>query len=289
MNGKLMSKVNNSLISIDQRMERVRILSGNNVKMIAIVTMVVDHFSKIVLSWLSSEVWFPLAVSGEMPQGEWQQIDEFIRFKLYGIGTIAFPLFCFLLAEGFRYTSSRKRYCLLMAAFAVVSEIPFDLAFFSSDCIEAGTYPFFWMYQNVFFTLLLGLLAVWGIEIFQCQAEEKAVRIKNIVIQTSCVLAAASLADLIYSDYGSQGVLFIVGFYVAGKNRLYQITIFLLLYIITTGNQPPIYTMMSCVAILFYNGKRGKWRHKYFFYWFYPVHLAVLFLMTIWLDFYIKR
>lgn len=67
--------------------------------------------------------------NGQMSQEQFYKIDNFIRFDLQSIGTIAFPLFCFLLAEGFQHTRNKKRYIGLMFAFALISEIPFDMGF----------------------------------------------------------------------------------------------------------------------------------------------------------------
>lgn len=279
----MITKIDSGFQTLDHQMGRFRFLSGNTVKMIAIITMFVDHFSKIVLLWFTDNVWGPLYQSGQMTLEKAQQIDYFIRFDLYGIGSIAFPLFCFLLTEGFYYTKDKKRYCFLMGVFAILSEIPFDIAFFTDYSTSEGTYPLYWGYQNIFFTLLLGLVALWCIEKFPCPSDVKSEKIKGALLQIASVVVAAITADLIHCDYGSMGVLFIVGFYICRKNRLYQILMFLFLYMMTTGNQPPLYTVISCMVILLYNGTRGKWHLKYFFYWFYPVHITALHFITVWL------
>ena len=80
-------------------------------------------------------------------------------------------------------------------------------------------------------------------------------------------------------DYGLEGILYIAAFYVCRKNRIYQVLLFLLAYMVATGNQPPLCTLLACVLILLYNGKRGKLRLKYFFYAFYPIHIIILYLI----------
>ena len=118
-------------MSIDRKINRIQFLTGNSLKVIAVLTMLIDHLSKTVLQWLQSNYWWPMVDNGQMSWERFQEIDYFIRFDLQSIGTIAFPLFCFLLTEGFQHTRSKKRYIGLMLAFALISEIPFDIVFFS--------------------------------------------------------------------------------------------------------------------------------------------------------------
>lgn len=278
----LIGKVNSNFQKLDRRIERVRFLTGNTLKLIAVLTMVVDHICKIVLQWLLTDGYWGLMLdAGEMPWGNYQKIDNFIRFDLQNIGTIAFPLFCFLLAEGFQHTRNKKRYIGTMFIFAIISEVPFDIGFFSRYSMMEGTFPFYWGYQNVFFTLFLGLASLMSLEKFACKSQKMADKIKSAILQVASVAAIAVLAELIRCDYGMEGILFVVTFYVCRKNRIYQILLFLSAYMFTTGNQPTIYIMLSCLAILLYNGNRGKLKLKYFFYAFYPVHILILYSITI--------
>lgn len=64
------------------------------------------------------------------------------------------------------------------------------------------------------------------------------------------------------------------------KSHVLQVVMFLVLYMATTGNQPPTYTMIAAFLLLLYNGKRGKWKAKYLFYWFYPIHIFVLYVIA---------
>ena len=81
-------------------------------------------------------------------------LDQLLRLA----GRLAFPIYCFLLVEGFLHTHDLKKYALRMLGFALISEWPFDWAFFS------GVY---WGHQNVYFTLLLGLLAMKALDAYQ--------------------------------------------------------------------------------------------------------------------------
>lgn len=176
--------------------------------------MVIDHLCKIVFQWLLSDYWWGMINNGQMSQEQFYKIDNFIRFDLQSIGTIAFPLFCFLLAEGFQHTRNKKRYIGLMFAFALISEIPFDMGFFSRYSLMEGTFPFYLKYQNVFFTLFLGLLTLVCLERLSCKSEIRTEKIKSVILQVICVAVLALVAELIRCDYGMQGILYIAAFYV---------------------------------------------------------------------------
>lgn len=282
-------KVNHSIQRLDSKMTRIQCLTGNSLKIIAVLAMVIDHTCKIILQWMLSNYWGAMVDSGTMAWEEFQQIDYFIRFDLQSIGTIAFPLFCFLLAEGFQHTHSRKRYVGLMLAFALISELPFDIGFFGEYARMEGTFPFYFAYQNVFFTLFLGLLTLLCLEKFSCQADGSAAKCKSVFFQACSVALFASLAELIRCDYGMQGILFIAAFYVCREHRIYQVLLFLLAYMAATGNQPPVCTLAACLLILLYNGKRGKLKLKYSFYVFYPLHISILYLLKLLLASFIPH
>lgn len=287
MTNTLLDKTTGCIQNLEQRISHIQFLTGNSLKVIAILTMVIDHLCKIVLQWLLSNYWGVMVDNGQMSWEQFQQIDNFIRFDLQSVGTIAFPLFCFLLAEGFRYTRDKKRYIGLMFIFALISEIPFDIGFFSEYSQMEGTFPFYLKYQNVFFTLFLGLLTLVCLERLSCKSEIRTEKIKSVILQVICVAVLALVAELIRCDYGMQGILYIAAFYVCRNHRIYQVLLFLLAYMGATGNQPPLCTLLACLIILLYNGKRGKLKLKYFFYAFYPAHILVLYLIQIGLGKYL--
>lgn len=283
----ILKKFNGSIEKLEKQICPIQFLTGNSLKVIAILTMVIDHLCKIVFQWLLSNYWGVMVDNGQMSWEQFQQIDNFIRFDLQSIGTIAFPLFCFLLAEGFQYTRNKKRYIGLMFAFALISELPFDIGFFSEYSRMEGTFPFYLKYQNVFFTLFLGLLTLVCLERLSCKSKVRADKIKSVIFQVICIAALALVAELIHCDYGMQGILFIVAFYVCRNHRIYQVLLFLLAYMVATGNQPPLCTLLACLLILLYNGKRGKLKLKYFFYVFYPAHIFILYLIQIGIGKYL--
>ena len=221
---------------------------------------------------------------GEITEEHFQKIDKVIRFDLQGVGTIAFPLFCILLSEGFQHTKNRKRYIGMMLVFAIISEIPFDMGFFANYAIQEGTFPFYWSYQNVFFTLFLSLICLTCVERLSTKSELRNDRIRATVLQIISVAAIAITAEVICCDYGLMGIIFVVVFYVCRKNRVYQVLMFLLAYMISTGNQPTVFVLLVCVLLLLYNGKRGKLKLKYSVYAFYPVHIIMLYFVTVILE-----
>lgn len=263
---------------IDERLQAVQCLTGNKIKIIACIIMLIDHFSKILLETIINYQLFPFHLAGGMSTEQFYSIDAFKK-SLNAIGTIAFPLFCLLLSEGFLYTKDRKRYVGGMLVFALISEVPFDVSFFSRYSIAEGTFPFYLRYQNIFFTLFLGLLTLIVVEKIALKISENNRKNKamKILCQLGVVVVMAMIAELVKCDYGSQGIFYISTLYFLRKSRFLQGVGFLVMYMATTGNQPTIFIVASALIILLYNGKRGSWSTKKIFYWFYPVHITLLY------------
>ncbi len=225
-------------------------LSGSTLKMIAIVTMLVDHIgATVVLRLLMTKA-----------QPEWMiTLYQIMR----DIGRIAFPIFCFLLIEGFWHTHDRRRYALRLCAFALISEIPFDLAF-------SGTWLEF-SYQNVFFTLLIGLLTIWAMHRVRQRLEGNP--LLRTAINIPIAIVGMALAWALRTDYDAKGVLCIVALYLFCDRRWQQLLAGCLAFV---WFEPP--AVFAFLPIALYNGQRG-WKLKYLFYLFYPVHLLVLYLV----------
>lgn len=231
---------------------KTRGLSGSTLKMIAIVTMLIDHIGAAVIARL-----FKI---GPQPQ-ELYTIYSVMR----DIGRIAFPIFCFLLVEGFLYTHSRLKYVLRLSMFALISEIPFDLAF-SGKMFEFG-------YQNIFFTLVIGFLTIWGMHVVTEKREWNP--LLRVLLWLPIGFAGMMLALLLQTDYDAKGVLCIIALFLFRNQRSYQI----LAGCVAFGwFEPP--ALIAFIPIAFYNGSRG-WNLKYVFYLFYPVHLLVLYLICL--------
>lgn len=229
-------------------------LSGTTLKLIACITMLIDH---IGASCLEAGLLVPLIASGtfstDPAAASLLQLDRVLRY----IGRLAFPIFCFLLVEGFLHTHDLKKYALRMLGFALISEWPFDWAFFS------GVY---WGHQNVYFTLLLGLLAMKALDTYQ--TPEGMPALKGILGAAACFLAAA----LLHCDYDVLGLALILALYMTRKDKRAQCI------------AGAVFSLFEPVAPLafglvwFYSGERGgsSKLEQWAFYWFYPVHLLVL-------------
>jgi ABC-type amino acid transport system permease subunit len=230
-------------------------ISGSTLKWIAIISMAIDHIGAGILEAGLLNAW------GTSPLGNffgayWQQIYQ-IDQVLRKIGRPAFPIFCFLLVEGFLHTHDVKKYAIRLGLFALISEIPFDLLLFLK--------PVDWSHQNVFFTLLLGLLAIWFIDSHG----------ETVLVRIAALGVGMLLGELLRTDYGAFGVGLILVLYVLRKNRFWQCILGALLCV--WEYTAPI----AFLFIWFYNGERGR-QPKWFFYWFYPVHLFCYYILTAW-------
>lgn len=143
---------------------RRRGIPGSTLKLIAIFTMLIDHTAAVVLNQILVSHRFFNIYSRASMDGNYLQM-----YQIYGwmrnIGRIAFPIFCFLLVEGFVHTSNKRKYAVRLGVFALVSEIPFDLAFYGKVLFNR--------HQNVFFTLFIGFLAVWGFQLIGDRLRDK--------------------------------------------------------------------------------------------------------------------
>lgn len=232
-------------------------LSGTALKIIAVTTMFIDHIGAILIEGgiLNGGMAISLSSIASFPtRTVWWQIDLILRL----VGRIAFPIFAFLLVEGFFHTSSVKKYGIRLLIFGFLSEIPFDLAVFHI--------PFYFGYQNVFFTLFFALLALCGIH----RWENEESLWKPIAAVGLCCLGAA----LFKSDYGAFGVIFVVLLYMTKEDPRTQ-TICGSLVI-----SWELTAFLAFIPIRLYNGTKGKGSLKYLFYAFYPLHL--LFLYGVW-------
>lgn len=265
------SECGNSNVETGMKMQKIRGLSGSTLKIIAMVSMITDHIGAVLLNRLLEynprgliyKVDFSVAyLSGMLQSGFTGQVYVAYMIMRYVIGRLAFPIYCFLLVEGFEKTHNRIKYAQRLFLFALVSEIPFDLAF--SERISDFTY------QNVFFTLFLGFLMMWGMKKIEELPGTLWVKWAGTGI---CFLAAAYAAEKMCCDYGAHGIIAIALLFLFRKNRAGQII---------AGCAAFLYEVTAPLAFLFvagYNGRRGV-KLKYIFYVFYPLHLMILYAVA---------
>lgn len=223
----------------------VKCLNGNALKMIAVITMLIDHTAVVLI-----ENSLLLQRGSAEAQAMWSVVDKVMR----GVGRVAFPIFCYLLVEGFLHTRSVRKYALRLLIFAFISEVPFDLA-----VVDTWFCP---QYQNVYVTLFLGLLAIAGLRRFQ---EEDSLWKQGLVVAVCC-----GAAWLLKSDYGAFGVFFICMLFLLYDDPWRQT----ILGSISLLWEPA--AVLAFIPIRMYDGTRGKGSWKWFFYVFYPAHLMAL-------------
>ena len=216
-----------------------KFIDGFTLKMIAIITMAIDHIGYIFLPGT----------------------DYYNIFR--AIGRIAFPIFCFLIVEGFQHTNSPMNYLMRLIVFAFLSEVPFDLAFFGTTLNMNN--------QNVFFTLAIGLACLF------CLEEMNRRRWFSIFLVLLFVVSY-----FIKCDYGVGGVLLICMFYLTRDSFWVQFVLAGLIFYMFFG-PAELFGLISLILIYFYNGKRGYNKAQWFFYIFYPLHLLILYGISIYL------
>lgn len=248
-------------------MERIKLakpkgLNSFTLRVVAMSAMLCDH------------IWVTIA-----PESNW----------LTYVGRIAFPIFSFLLVEGFFYTSNRWRYAIRLFTFAALSELPFNL-------MHSGRITYVG-YQNVLWTFLIGLLVMAIIE-------KVKTRIDNVVVTGITTLFAAYagmyFANSLNTDYAGYGILTILLFYTC-RNLRYEglgelLGLFYINYTLLAGKTIPLsafglsfilpiqsLAILSLFFIRKYNGLLGRYNkiEQYAFYVFYPLHMLILALLAL--------
>lgn len=228
-----------------------KVLSRDALKIIAVLAMLIDHVGKL---------FFP----------------EVLFLQI--LGRLAFPIFAFFIAEGFYYTKNKLKYFLTMLIFAVLAQIP---------------YLFLFSGLNVLFTFCcsLILLSTWDIA-------SKFSRVEKIILRLIFVIVAVLLccfALLLQMDYQWYGILLPFAFYVFRNHKLIKFAMFVLMTVLfvfqnlgwgaetlTINNSLQLFAVMSILLLAFYDDKKkSNKKIKYLFYIFYPLHLVVLFLLTL--------
>lgn len=224
---------------------KVQFLSGAQLKLTAILSMLIDHVNKALI--------YPNLVSNN---GILTTVSNIFDI----LGRIAFPLFCFMLVEGFFKTRNRKKYLLNLLIFGVISEVPFDMF------TTASFYNTNW--NNVMFTLALVLITIWSIDILKGKMQ-KLPKALWYFVSLLIVLIMCIVAMFLSLDYEHHAILMGYFFYLFHDMRVFSI----LFGYASMYTQP--WSLLGFGLTLTYNGQRGK-QNKWLTYWFYPAHLLIL-------------
>ena len=218
-------------------MHKIRMLSGNALKLIAAAAMFIDH---------GALMFFPG--------------NDFLRI----LGRLAFPIFAFMIAEGSKYTRNKARYFGQLFALAVACQIVYFL-------VDGS------LYLSVLFTFSLALLMIFALQ--ACKEKPTAFRILVFVLSVASVWVVNRLVTVDYGFWGCMVPLFAA---IPHKTSYDSIPVSILclgiglwiLGVALGGIQ--LWALAALPLLMLYSGQRGKWKMKYFFYVFYPAHLALL-------------
>ena len=223
-------------------------LSGNALKLIAAAAMVADHVGYL---------FFPTVAA------------------LRIIGRLAFPIFAHMGAEGCGYTRNKLKYFLHVFLLAVICQIVYFVA--ARDT-----------HMNILVTFSLAILLIYAMDAVK-SAVSLGKRIGWTVVFTTGVAAVYLLTQYVSVDYGFWGVMtpVLAGAFRGKTDKRYISVLMLgagLLLVSGYLGGVQIYSLFALPLLLLYSGKRGKWKMKYFFYIFYPGHLALLYLIDMLLP-----
>lgn len=235
--------------------EEYCVITADILKWIALVTMTLDHMAECVVRG------FVIARGAYLSQQYFQIVNTAYNAMRH-LGRMAFPLFAFLLVEGFFKTRNRRKYIVRMFLAAFISEVPFDLML-SGKAVA-------WETQNTMFTLVIGLLVLWRM----AYLEESCHSARWIIVafQAAVCGLGALTAYVCKTDYSYKGIALIVVFYLFYHYR----TSAAVAGFCTFCWEP--WSLPAFVLIPFYNGVRRQ-RAKSFFYLYYPIHLLVLYFI----------
>ena len=243
---------------------KYKILNGNTLKIIAAISMLIDHIGLL---------FFPF--------------DGIFRI----FGRLAFPIFAFMIAESAKYTRNRKRHFLMMFSLAVICQLVYFI-------FDSGS-----LYMCIIVTFSISTLLIYALQNFKRTLFSKN-SVKFDKALSGCIffggiLATFVLNSIITIDYGFIGCVAPVAVSLFDFNdtdapekykkldkleyKLVCFTVPLIALIISNMMRKvfiipytQVFSLLAIPLLLLYSGKRGSARLKYFFYIFYPVHLAIL-------------
>lgn len=224
-----------------EKIKNMKGINGAQLKYIAFASMFIDHFNKAIITPF-------LTGTGPM---------VIITTIFDSLGRIAFPIFAFMVVEGFFKTKSQWKYLRNLLIFAVISEVPYDM-FQSAEFVNTWS-------QNILWGLALGLFTIMVIDRLKDYIKKRSLWIFVSLL----IVALSSLGSmLISSDYEYYAIIIIYLYYLFYDKRLVASGLGYLVII------KEIYAILGFATVLLYNGEKGK-QNKIFNYLFYPVHLLI--------------
>lgn len=201
-------------------------------KIIAAITMTIDHAGLLLCG---NETW------------------------MRAVGRIAFPLYAFFIAEGFRYTKNRLRYFLDIFVLGQLCQLAYEIVM-----------PIPNRTLNILITFSFSILLLYLME----RAKESR---RDLAVFGAALIGVFVFCRFIHVDYGFFGVILPL-FPALFEKKWARLGAFAagLLLLCTQSSSIQFYSLFALVCLALYNGKRGKYKLKYFFYLFYPAHLAIL-------------
>ena len=222
-------------------------LSQNQLKAIAAAAMVVDHLGVQI---------FP----------------QYIAFRI--IGRLAFPIFAYFIYEGMKYTHRPAAYLGRMLAMGTLCVVGYGV--FSHQ-----------FYGNILITFSLSIGLLWA-----CQNWLKKMNGPGstgaLILTVAVMTWIALLCSFLTIDYGFWGALLplfhMLGEWIApkAKARAFSLGSFAIGLFLLCMNLGGVqwFSLAALILLSVYTGKRGKWKMQHFFYWFYPVHLVLIYLLS---------
>ena len=226
-------------------MEKAKGLSNNQLKIIAMISMFVDHLGV-------------------------QCFPNIDIFRI--IGRLALPLFAYMIAEGCFYTHSKAKYLLLISALGIACGVVFYI-------VEQS------LYQGILITFSLSILCIFSIDKILKTKKVKDILLGVlgliVVVVIAVVLPIVLKDEGFRIDYGIVGILMpVVVYFMPNKTlKIIALSVMLALLIFTIGSIQH-YAFIALPLLAFYNGKRGSKKLKYMFYAFYPLHLIFIYLLS---------
>lgn len=218
-------------------------LTGNQLKLLAMIAMTCDHVGLQLLPHL-----------------------EILRI----IGRLALPIYAYLIAEGCRHTRSRRNYLLRLAGLGLLCQVVYFLAMGS-------------LYQCILITFSLSVCLIWALD----TAAEKGDRgsrwgagaVLAVVFFVSVILPELLPRTDFAIDYGLVGILLPVMIYYGKPKWAYLTAGLVLLALGYGGNQ--WFALLAVPLLMLYNGQRGRGNLGKVFYLYYPLHLVVIYGLSL--------